>query len=275
MKNNNFWKNKKLVRKGALVDILTTHSNVWPNRKQLDSICLCIPSVATITSGKKLHCPFMREWEWKGQMMSLYCHENRFELQSPWTGLGDSQGPLDHLGEPLPHAALRVLALEDTASWINCGPSGGFCSGSLEKSRVGRMLRLRGVRPSGNPNANPGQAGIGKGGSGPGPKPLSGDCGVWEGTQSISRAAAALSPGESYCAGTQAEAGFHFSREIRNQDYFFLRNHRILKFWLLIKNKEKPKWAKLNMSACPWSNFATSAYGFRLWLHVVKHMWGF
>lgn len=113
------------------------------------------------------------------------------------------------------------------------------------------MLRLRGVRPSGNPNANPGQAGTGKGGSGPGPKPLSGDCGVWEGTQSISRAAAALGPGESYCAGTQAEAGFHFSREIRNQDYFFPRNHRILKFWLLIKNKEKPKWAKLNMSACP------------------------
>lgn len=83
-------------------------------------------------------------------------------------------------------------------------------------------------------------AGTGKGGSGPGPKPLSGDCGVWEGTQSVSRAAAALGPGKS-SAGMQAEAGFHFSREIRNQDYFFPRNHRILKFWLPIKNKEKPK----------------------------------
>lgn len=41
------------MRKGALVDILTNLFNVWPNRKQLDSLCFCILSVATITSGKK------------------------------------------------------------------------------------------------------------------------------------------------------------------------------------------------------------------------------
>lgn len=55
--NNSFMRSNyflgKKVRKGALFYILTNLSNVWLNRRQLDSlICFSSPSVAIIISGK-------------------------------------------------------------------------------------------------------------------------------------------------------------------------------------------------------------------------------
>lgn len=147
--------------------------------------------------------------------------------QSPWKGL---DWHLDHLGELLPYAVLWVQAFEDTESWINCRLSRAFHSGCLVKIPwVRRMLSLRGVQKGENPNASSlGQAGTREGWSGPGPKQLGGDCGSRRADSLSQGQQLLLSPGKSYCAGTQANAGSYFLREIRNLDYFPPRTSEFL-----------------------------------------------
>lgn len=81
------------MRKGALFYILTNLSNVWLNRRQLDSlICFSSPSVALITSGKNSTAHSQENESEKGKRWPCIVRRIVLTSQSPGKG-GDSGGP--------------------------------------------------------------------------------------------------------------------------------------------------------------------------------------
>lgn len=144
------------MRKVALFCILTNLFNVWLKTRQLESlICFCSPSVAIshyYNLWIKLHCPFTRKWEWKGQTMSLYCYENSFKLavslKRSW-GLPGAPGPSWRT------AALCCWGLAVGGQRI-LNPLQTVKSFSLRFSaNVQRQLRLRGGTTGLKPKCQP------------------------------------------------------------------------------------------------------------------------
>lgn len=92
----------------------------------------CVMTSYHVASGK-LNRTLVREWEWKFQRAFSTITKIVLTLQTPWKGLRDPQGSLDH--------CLRITGAEELALWV-CPSQGSFnCQKLNGLSKNGKYLQ--------------------------------------------------------------------------------------------------------------------------------------